>query len=151
MLNPYLDFLIDPIFQGVNRLFVLSFENKEDRTVQTKYFLPNVEIKDYNVMIDGRKFFDQPVKNDLRTFDNIQKIAIGQGDDYTTGCLLDYNYFNNYYKMISIDLSKQQALDADSKAIKQTNFTANLAREGNTNTTMVFIIEEAKETILDFS
>ena len=102
-------------------------------------------------MIDGRKFFDQPVKNDLRTFDNIQKIAIGQGDDYTTGCLLDYNYFNNYYKMISIDLSKQQALDADSKAIKQTNFTANLAREGNTNTTMVFIIEEAKETILDFS
>ena len=151
MLNPYLDFLIDPIFQGVNRLFVLSFENKVDRTVQTKYFLPNVEIKDYNVMIDGRKFFDQPVKNDLRTFDNIQKIAIGQGDDYTTGCLLDYNYFNNYYKMISIDLSKQQALDADSKAIKQTNFTANLAREGNTNTTMVFIIEEAKETILDFS
>ena len=151
VLNPYLDFLIDPIFQGVNRLFVLSFENKEDRTVQTKYFLPNVEIKDYNVMIDGTKFFDQSVKNDLRTFDNIQKIAIGQGDDYTTGCLLDYNYFNNYYKMISIDLSKQQALDADSKAIKQTNFTANLAREGNTNTTMVFIIEEAKETILDFS
>ena len=99
-------------------------------------------------MIDGRSFFNQPVKNNVITY-NIRKITTGQGDDYTTGCLLDYNYFNNYYKMIAIDLSKQQALDADPKAIQQINFTANLEQEGNT--TMFFIIEEAKETILDFS
>ena len=92
-------------------------------------------------MIDGRNVLDQPVKNDLLTYDNIQKVATGQGDDYTTGCLLDYNYFNNYYKMIAIGLSKQQAPEADPKAIQQINVTANLDREGNT--TMFFIIEEA--------
>ena len=91
--NPYLDFLINPSFQGVNRLFVLSLENNEARTVDTKYYLPIVEIKDYNAMINGRNFFDQPVRNNLITYDNIRKIAIGQGDDYITGCLLDYNYF----------------------------------------------------------
>ena len=69
-------------------------------------------------MIDGRNSFDQSVRNNLRTHENIGKIAIGQGDDYTTGCLLDYNYFNNYYKMIAIDLSKQQAFDTDQKAIQ---------------------------------
>ena len=77
-------------------------------------------------MMDGQNFFDQPVKNNLVTYDNIRKIAIVQGDDYTTGCLLDYNYFNKYYKMIAIDLDKQQALDADPKTIQQINFTANL-------------------------
>ena len=109
----YLDFLIDPSFQGVNRPFVLLFENKDDRTVHTKYYLPAVEIKDYNVMIDGQNVFDRPVKNDLRTYDNIGKIVIGQEGDYTTGYLLDYNYFKDYHKMIAIDLSKQKALDAD--------------------------------------
>ena len=114
-----------------------------------QYYLPTVEIKDYNVMIDGRNFFDQPIKNDLKTYDNIRKIATGQGDDYTTGCLLDYPYFKKYYKLIAIDLSKQQKLDADPKVIQQINFTGNLDRaEG---ATMFFIIEEAKETVLDFS
>ena len=100
-------------------------------------------------MIDERHFFDQSVKDNLITYDNIWKIAISQGNDYTTGWLLDYNYFNNYYKAIAIDLSKQQALDADLKTIQQVNFTANLDQDGNT--TIFFIIEEAKETILDFS
>ena len=77
-------------------------------------------------MIDGRNFFDQPVKSNFMTDDNIRKITTGQGNDYTTGCLLDYNYFNNYYKMIAIDISEQQGLDADPKAIQQINFTANL-------------------------
>ena len=122
----YLDFLINPSFQGVNKLFVLSFENNGGRSSYTRYYLSRVEIKDYNVMIDERNFFDQPVKDDLITYDNIRKIAIGQGDDYTTGCLLDYPYFKNYYKMIAIVLSKQQALDADPKAMQQINFTANL-------------------------
>ena len=100
-------------------------------------------------MIDGRNFFDQPINSMNKTYENIRKIATGKGDDYTTGCLLDYPYFKENYKMIAIDLSKQQALDADPRAIQQINFTANLDREGNT--TMFFIIEEAKQTVLDFS
>ena len=100
-------------------------------------------------MIDGRKFFDQPINNMNKTYENIRKIATGKRDDYTTGCLLDYSYFKENYKMIAIDLSKQQALDADPRAIQQINFTANLDRAGNT--TMFFIIEEAKETVFEFS
>ena len=101
-----------------------------------------------NVMIHGKIFFDQPVKSDMKTYDNVQKIATSQGGDYTAGCLLDYNYFNNYYKMIAIDLSKQQALDADAKEIQQIIFTGYLER--NNGAIMFFIIEEAKEAILDF-
>ena len=147
--NRYLNYLINPSFQGVNRLFVLSFENENDRTSHSTYYLPKVEIKDYNVMIDGKNFFDQPINSMTKTYENIRKIATGQGDDYTTGCLLDYPYFKNHYKMSAIDLSKQQALDAYPRAIQQINFTANL--DSNENTTMFFIIEKAKETVLDFS
>ena len=100
-------------------------------------------------MIDGKNVFDQPINSNNKTYENIRKIATGQGDGYTTGCLLDYPYFKDHYKMIALDLSKQQALDADPRAIQQINFTANLDRAGNT--TMFFIIEEAKETALDFS
>ena len=96
-------------------------------------------------MIDGRNFFDQPINSMNKTYENIRRIAIGQGDDFTTGCLLDYTYFNNHYKMIAIDLRKQEALDADPRAIQQINFTATLETEGNT--TMSFIIEKAKETV----
>ena len=147
--NPNLNHLIEPRFQGVNRLFVLAFQNDDNRTTHNTYYLPNVEIKDYNIMINGENFFDQPIKNNKVTYDNIRKIATGQGDDYTTGYLLDYSYFINTYKMIAVDLSKQQALDADPRAIQQINFTANLDRAGNT--IVYFILEEAKETILDFS
>ena len=84
-----------------------------------------------------------------KTYENIRKIATGQGDDYTTGCLLDYPYFKDQYKMIAIDLSKQQAFDADLRAIHQINFTVNLDRAGNA--TMFFILEEAKETVFEFS
>ena len=113
-------------------------------------------------MIDGKIFFDQPIKNDKITYDNIGKIAIGQGDDYKTGCLLDYGqggdykagcfldyaYFKKYYKMIAIDLSKEQALDTDPRAIQQINFPANLDIVGNTR--IYFILDEAKETVFDF-
>ena len=139
--NANLNHLVEPSFQGVNRLFVLAFKNDAQRTSNKRYNLPNVEIKDYNVMIDRKNFFDQPVKNKV-TYENIRKIATSQGDDYTTGCLLDYIYFKNYYKMIAVDLSKQQALDADPKAIQQINFTANSDRAGNTR--IYFILEEAK-------
>ena len=77
-------------------------------------------------MIDRKNFFNQPIKNDKVMYENIRKTATGRGDDYTTGCLLDYIYFKNYYKIIAVDLSKQQALDADPTAIQQINFTANL-------------------------
>ena len=77
-----------------------------------------MEIKDYNVVINGRYFFDKPIRNDLKTYDNIRKIAVGQGDGYTTGCLLDYPHCKKYYKLIALDLSKQQKLDADPKAIQ---------------------------------
>ena len=87
-----------------------------------------MEIKDYNVMIDGRNLFDQTIKNDLKTYDNIRKIATGQGDDYTTGCLLDYPYFKKYCKLIAINSSKKQKLDADPKVMQQINFTENLDR-----------------------
>ena len=100
-------------------------------------------------MIDGKIFFDQPINSNIKTYENIRKISTGQEDDYTTGCLLDYSYFKDHYKTIAINLSKQQALDADPRAIQQINFTANLDRAENT--TMFFIIEEAKETVFEFS
>ena len=120
---------MNPSFQGVNRLSVLSFENENDRTSHSTYYLPKVEIKDYNVMIDGRNFFDQPVNSMSKTYKNIRKIATGKGDDYTTGSLLDYPYFKEDYKMIEVDLSRQNELDADPRTIQQINFTANLDRK----------------------
>ena len=147
--NPNLNHLVEPSFQGVNRLFVLAFENDDDRTSDDRYYLPTVKIKDYNIVINGENFFDQPIKNNKITYDNIRKIATGQGDDYTTGCLLDYTYFANTYKVIAVDLSKQLALDVAPRVIQQINFTANLDRAGNAR--VYFILEEAKETTLDFS
>ena len=116
--NANLNHLIEPSFQGVNRLFVLAFEDDAQRTSNKRYYIPNIEIKDYNVMINEKNCFDKPVKNDKETYKNIRKITIGWGDDYTTGCLLYYTYFKKYYKMIAVDLSKQQALDADPKAMQ---------------------------------
>ena len=147
--NANLNHLVEPSFQGVNRLFVLAFEGDTQRTSHSGYYLKNVEIKDYNIMINGENVFDQPIKNNKVTYENIRKIATGQGDDYTTGSLLDYPYFLDTYKMIAVHLSKQQALGADPRGIQQIDFTANLDRAGNTR--IYFILEEAKETILDFS
>ena len=116
--NPNLNHLVEPSFQGVNRLFVLTFQNDDDRTSDDEYYLPTVEIKDYNIMINGENLFDQPIENNKLTYENIRKIATGQGDDYTTGCLLDYPFFADTYKMNAVALSKQQALDADPRAIQ---------------------------------
>ena len=99
-------------------------------------------------MIDGKNF-DQPIKFFFIKYENIQKIVTGQGDDYAPGCLLHYNHFKKFYKMIAINLSKQQALDFDPKAIQQINFAANLGRAGHT--AMYCIIKEIKENVLDFS
>ena len=137
------------MIQVFKELFVFSFENEGDRKVHTEYYRPKVEIKDYNAMNDGKSFFDQPVKNDIRTLDNIQKVLTGQGDDYRTGCLLDYNYFREPYKIVAINLSKQEELDSDPKAVQRINFTGNLDRAKGLTT--LFILEEVKETVLDFS
>ena len=106
----------NPNLNHVVELFVLAFENDDDKTDHEKSYLSTVEIKDYNNMINGENFSDQPIKNKKTTYENIRKIATGQGDDYTTGCLLDYPNFLDTYKIIVVDLSKQQALDADPRA-----------------------------------
>ena len=111
------------------------------------FLLTTEEIKYFNVIIDETNFFDQPITNDFKAYDNIRKIATDQRDGYRTGCLIDYNYFREHYKLIAIDLSKQQKLDADPKAIQQINFTANLEKDPS----VFFIIEEAGKIIIDFS
>ena len=136
--NLYLDFSIEPSFPGGNRIFVLPFNALDNRMVHSRYYLPTAKVKYYNVMINGKNFFDQPIKSYVKTYESIQKITTGQGDDFATGCLLGYNYFKKHYKMIAIDLSKQQALDADPKAIQQINFIGNL--DGNNKRLMFFII-----------
>ena len=92
--NPNLNHLVEPGFQGVNILFVLAFENDTQRTSHSGFYLPNAEIKNY-VVISGENFFDQAIKNSKVTYENIRKIATVQGDDYTTGCLLDNPYFKD--------------------------------------------------------
>ena len=104
--NPNINHLVEQSFQGVNRLFVLAFENDTQRTSHSGYYLPNVEIKNYNVMINGENLFNLPIKDSKVIYENIRKIGTGQGDDYTTDCLLDYPYFKDSYKMIAVDLSK---------------------------------------------
>ena len=90
--NSNLNYLIDSTFNRFNRLFVLSFENTDDRFSFSKCYVPNIEIKDFNVLIDGKSFFDTPIKNDEETYEQI--IEMGRNNDYTTGNLLDYEYFS---------------------------------------------------------
>ena len=127
---------------------MISFEDEAQRTSYKRYDPPAAERKK-NVMIDGKNVFDQSVRNNLITYDSIWKVSTWQGDDYTTGCLLEYNHFKNYYKMIAIDLSKQWALNTDLKTIQQISFTKNPDRPRNA--TVFFIIKEAREIVLDFS
>ena len=117
--DPNLNHLVGPEFQGINRLFALAFENDTQRTSAKGYYLPNVELTDYNVKIDRKNFFDKPIKDNKVTYENIRKIATGQGDNCTTGCLLDYPYFKDSYKMMAVDLSKQQILGANPRANQQ--------------------------------
>ena len=118
----YIRELLDSSWQGVKRLFVLAYNNKEgDNKVSVdsykKYFLPRVKIENCNIEIDGRNFYDRAINDSIKQYDEIRKISTGKGDDYTTGCLLDFAYFKKNYRLIVADLSKQKALDADSRAI----------------------------------
>ena len=139
-----LNYLIDPTFNKVNRLFVLSFENEEDRTSFSKYYTPKVEVKDFDALIDRKGFFDAPVKNKEEAYKKI--IEISKNNDYTTGNLLDYEYFSKHYKLIAIDLSKQIELE-NPDLRQQINFIGKLEDD---KATMFFIIEKSEETTFEF-
>ena len=144
--NNNLNYLIDLTFSNVIRLFVLSFENENNRTSHYKYYVPSVEIKDYNVLIDGNAFFELLVKNIEETFEKNFQIKNHSGY-YTRGNSLDYDYFKEHYKLIAIDLSKQ--IELENKDIKQQiNFIGNL--EGDNGAVIFFIIEKSEETIIEF-
>ena len=108
--------LIDYLF------FFIWGNNLATENSYNKYFLPRLKIDNYNIEIDGRNFYDQPINDSIKQYDEIRKISTGQGDDYTTGCLLDFSYFEKNYRLIAADLSKQKVLDADSRAIQQIVF-----------------------------
>ena len=153
----YIRELLDSSCQGVKRLFVLAYNNtagNDQVSVDSykKYFLPRVKEDNYNIEIDGRNFYDQPINDSIKQYDEVRKIPTGQGDDYSTGCLLDYSYFEKNYRLISADLSKQKSLDADSRAIQQIIFTGKIkAAVSNTRIIIFYVLEKSKETILEFS
>ena len=141
---------LDASFQGVNKLFVLPYgsgDNVTNGNSYRKYFLPRLKIKNHNIEIDGRNFYDQSINDLIRQYDEVRKISTGQDDDYTTGCLLDFAYFEKNYRLIAADLSKQKALDADPKAIQQIIFTG----KTDTQISVYYILEQSKETMSEFS
>ena len=138
--------MIDPTFTNVNRLFVLSFENENDRTSFSNYYVSKIEVKDFNLLVNGKPFFDIPVKNKEEAYKVI--IEMTRNNDYPTANLLNYEYFSKHYKLIAIDLSNQIELkNPDLK--KQINFIGRV--EKNEGATMFFIIEKKEETTFDFS
>ena len=140
---------LDPSFQGVNRLFVMAYnrvDGQPTRNGQQKYYSPRIHLNKYNVIIDGRNFCDNPIESDIEKYRELKKVMIGKGEDYTTGSLLDFNYFDKHYKLVAVDLSKQKELDADPRAIQQIEFTYMLG----TKSTIYCVLVKSKETILEF-
>ena len=140
---------LDPSFQGVNRLFVMAYnrvDGQPTRNGQQKYYLPRIDLEKYNVIIDGRNFYDNPIESYIEKYRELKKVMIGKGEDYTTGSMLDFNYFDKHYKLVAADLSKQRELDADPRAIQQIEFKYMLG----TNSTIYWVLEKSKETILEF-
>ena len=143
--NNNLNILIDPTFTNVNRLFVLAYQNADDRQSFSQFYLPKLMVKYHNVIIDILAFFELPIKTEEEAYEKI--IDICRNNEYTTDNLLDYDYFKKHYKLIAIDLSKQQVLQGNEDLIQQINFIGKLEEAAN-----VFIIIEKKEnTILEFS
>ena len=140
---------LDPSFQGVNGLFVMAYnrvDGQPTRNGQRKYYLPRINLNKYKVIIDGRNFYDNPIESDIEKYRELKKVMIGKGEYYTTGSLLDYNYFDKHYKLVAVDLSKQKELDVDPRAIQQIEFKYMLG----TNSTVYWVLEKSKETILEF-
>ena len=136
-ININLNILIDPTFNNVNRLFVLAYQTADDRQSFSQFYLPRVMVKDFNVIIDKLTFFDLPIKTEEEAYEKI--IDISRNNEYTSGNLLDYDYFKKYYKLITIDLSKQYVLQENEDLIQQINFIGRLEEAAN-----VFIIIEKK-------
>ena len=145
--NNYIRELLDASFQGVKRLFVLAYHNTVTANSHRRYFLPRIKIDNYNIEIDGRNFYEQPINDLVKQYNEVRTMSTGQDDDYTTGCFLDFAYFEKNYKLIAVDLSKQKALDADPRAIQQIIFTG----KASENIVVYYILEQSKETILQFS
>ena len=143
--------LLDSSFQGIKRLFVLAYDDTEDENHVSgnsfkKYFLQKVKIENCNIKIDRKNFYDQPVNDSIKQYDEVRKVSTGQGDDYTTGCLLD---FEKNYWFIAADLSKQKALDADWRAIQQIIFTGKIkVLVAIARVIIYYILEQSKETML---
>ena len=108
-------------------------------------------LKNYNVLIDGTNFYDQPINGKIKQYDEVIKVSMGYGDDYTTGCLLDYAYFKDNYRLIAVDLSKQKDLDVDPTAIQKIVFQGVVGGANNTKIRLYTILEQSKETMLEFS
>ena len=144
--------LLNSSFQGVNRLFLAVYyntnngSNRVERNSHRKYFLPQVNLTKFNVLIDGRTFYDQLNSDEIRKSDDLRKIATVKGDDYTTGCLLDCKYFKGHYLMTACNLSQQKELDTDPRSIQQ--IEANFMLD--TNSQILTVLEKSKETILEF-
>ena len=144
---------LNPSFQGVNRLFVMAYkklpaanDDQFNRNIKRLYYLPRNDLKKYNVIIDGRNFYDNIIESDIEKYRELKKVMIGKGEDYTTGFLLDYDYFKKHYKLVTVDLSKQKELGADPRAIQQIEFKYIL----KTNSTIYWVLEKSKETTLEF-
>ena len=148
---------LDASYQGVKRLFALAYDNTAGSNQVSidffkKCFLPRVKIENYKIEIDERNFYGQPINDSIKKYDEMRKISRGQGDNYTTGCLLDFACFEKNYRLIAADLSKQKALDADSRAIRQITFSGKIKTEAaNTRVIIFYILEQSKETILEFA
>ena len=140
---------LDPSFQGVNRLFLMAYSRADNNQAtingQQKYYLPRIDLKKYYVIIVGRNFYDNPVESDIEKYRELKKSNDWKRKDYTTGSLLDYDYFKKNYKLVAVDLSKQKELDADPRAIQQIEFKYML----ETNSTIYWALEKSKETILE--
>ena len=140
---------LDPSSQGVNRLFAMAYNRangQPTRNGQRKYYLPRIDLEKYNVIIDGKSFYDNPIESDIEKYRELTKVMIGKGEDNTTGSLFDLNYFDKHYKLVAVDLSKQKELDADPRAIQQIEFKYML----RINSTIYWVLEKSKETILEF-
>ena len=139
--------MLEASYQGVKKLFALAYRdrggaNRVTANSHIGYFLPKVRIENYSIEIDGN-FYDQPINDLIKQYDEVRKVSTGQGDDFTACCLLDFAYFKNKYRLIPADLSKQKALDADLRAIRQIIFTGGAM--------VYYILKQSQETMLQFS
>ena len=159
--------MLDTSVPGVNRLFVAGFNDNDNganppvddanrvlRNAHRKYFFPRVDIKDNNILTDGRYFCDQNISDDFKNYEELRKVMTGRGEDYT-GSLLDYDYWKNNFKLICCDLCRQNVLDSNPKANQQIEFVNKLDNTRNVGgghrEQILTVLEKEKETNLEFS